>query len=115
MTAVNRYRDELMKRWMANPSGSGGSGSGQVWTALNVAFVVPVERALQRAKEAKEAEGRISALDSSSDADGLGKGDALTSRDVLYWWLYGEAWRSRRRVWRCAVFASAAARDADWW
>ena len=39
----------------------------------------------------------------------------VTARDIFMWWTFSPAWRSRRRIWYCAVHAAATARDADWW
>jgi len=110
--AVDRFRNDLMKSWRANSGRTGGAG--QVVAALDCTFADPVEKALQRAKEANEAKFRVSvlALESDKYEEDL---DGLTARDVLYWWLYSDVWRSRRRVCRCAVLGSVAARKADWW
>lgn len=43
--------------------------------------------------------------------------DALNSHpaaDVWQWWVYDFGWRSRRRIWRCAIEAAAAVHFADW-
>jgi hypothetical protein len=82
---------------------------GQVWIALEEAFMVPVKEALKRAEETTKKRSACSIWQEEDDVVGL------TARDVLYWWLYSDAWRSRRRVWHCAVHASSTARDADWW
>ena len=34
--------------------------------------------------------------------------------DVWQWWMYNLGWRSRRRIWRCAIEATAAVQFADW-
>lgn len=104
--AVDRFRDDLVQRWRANPSGTGGVG--QVWIALEEAFMVPVKEALKRAEEVIE---RRFKFPNWEEEDVVG----LSARDVLYWWLYSDAWRSRRRIWTCAVHASSTARNADWW
>ena len=106
MCAVDRFRDDLVARWRANPSGTGGVG--QVWIALEEAFMVPVKGALKRVETATQRRSNCSIWD---EEDVVG----LSARDVLYWWLYSDAWRSRRRVWSCAVHAAGTARDADWW
>ena len=104
--AVDRFRDDLVARWRANPSGTGGIG--QVWIALEEAFMMPVTEALKCAATDTHRRSNCSIW---HDEDVVG----LSARDVLYWWIYSEAWRSRRRVWSCAVHAAATARDADWW
>ena len=104
--AVDRFRDDLVARWRANPSGTGGIG--QVCIALEEAFMVPVKEALKCAVSVTQRRSDCSIWD---EEDVVG----LSARDVLYWWLYSEAWRSRRRVWTCAVHAAGTARDADWW
>ena len=106
--AVDRYRDDLVQRWRANPSGTGGVG--QLWIALEEAFMVPIKEALLSAKR-----GAQRTMDRSIWAEEEEAVGGLRARDVLYWWLYSDAWRSRRRVWHCAVHASATARDSDWW
>jgi len=106
--AVNRYRDELVQRWRSNPSGRGGIG--EVWIALDNMMMQPVKDALAVAEAAAEKRSRVS-LWQEDEEEGCG----YTARDVLYWWLYSDAWRSRRRVWYCVVHASATARNADWW
>jgi hypothetical protein len=105
--AVDRYRDDLVQRWRANPSGTGGVG--QVWIALEEAFMVPIKEALKSAEGNSQRRLKCSIWEEEEEVSGL------TTRDVLYWWLYSDAWRSRRRVWTCAVHAASTARNADWW
>jgi hypothetical protein len=104
--SVDRYRNDLVQRWRSLPNGPGGKG--QVWIALDQAFMQPVKEALKCAEDSARKRLEVSPWDE------LGV-QGYKARDVLYWWLYSEAWRSRRRVWRCAVLASATARDLDWW
>jgi hypothetical protein len=104
---VDRYRDDLVQRWRANPSGTGGVG--QVWIALEEAFMVPIKEALKSAEGNSQRRLKCSIWKEEEEVSGL------TTRDVLYWWLYSDAWRSRRRVWTCAVQAASTARNADWW
>lgn len=120
MLSVCRFRTEQCDRWRANPTGSGGIAP--VWISLDTAFVTPIQKALKKAEE-----GRLnltatagSALDPDISDDGEYPGEVeeigvLSARDVLYWWIYSEAWRSRRRVWHSVVYACAEARNADWW
>lgn len=108
LDAVNRYRNEQCQRWRANPSGVGGVT--QVWIAIDKHVVEPVEVALKRAEHDHRSISMMSLFDDSLDDVAR-----LSARDVLYWWLYSDAWRSRRRVWHSVVHACAAACNADWW
>jgi hypothetical protein len=92
---VLRFKLALLARWRANPTGVGSASN--LFIALDEDFAVPVEKAL--------ADGRFVRED----------GQGWTAQDVLHWWMYDPAWRSRRRVWTCVVHACATARDADWW
>ena len=110
-----------MQRWRANPSGVGSAN--QLWLALDEAFLEPVKLALDRVPKMMRSalQGDTEGMDISfMEGRGGPEGSVVeleryTSRDVFYWWKYGDEWRSRRRVWHCVVHGCATARDADWW
>lgn len=114
--SVCRFRTEQCDRWRANPTGSGGIAP--VWISLDTTFVTPIQDALKRAEE--ERSKLTATAGSALDQDGVfpneeGETAVLSARDVLYWWIYSDTWRSRRRVWHSVVYACAEARNADWW
>ena len=119
--SVDQFRTEQCDRWRANPTGSGGIAP--VWISLDNAFISPVQDALKRAETERSLlkASAGSAFDSEPDVNRGGSesgGDnetVLSARDVLYWWLYSDVWRSRRRVWHSVIYACAEARNADWW
>lgn len=111
LAAVNRFRDEQVRRWRANPTGSGGVS--RVWTALDQTFVEPIENALSEVGQARATVTSALVVDTAIFSTGEVPPNA-SARDVLYWWLYSDVWRSRRRVWHSVIYACAAARNADW-
>jgi hypothetical protein len=83
---------------------------GQVWAALDENMMEPIQDALKRAEVTAETKMQLRPWNEGGE-----QVRGYSARDVLYWWLYSEAWRSRRRVWYCVIQASATARNADWW
>jgi hypothetical protein len=95
-----------------------------LWTALDEDFVEVVEGAFDRLGvrgirceemevEADENEGEIGI--GIREMEVKGEEERLDGRDIWAWWMFGLEWRSRRRVWYCAIQGCATARDADWW
>jgi hypothetical protein len=93
--SVKRFSLTLLDRWKANPTGVGSAN--QIWIALDESFIEPVTKEFEILEASAESPERIGA------------------RDIWAWWSFDEGWRSRRRVWYCAVQGCATARDADWW
>lgn len=107
LAAVNRFRDEQCQRWRASPTGSGSVAP--IWIAIDQNFVTHIEEALKEVDRSRDSAGSV--LSEDTDTASV---MTMSARDVLYWWLYSDAWRSRRRVWHCVIYACAAARNADW-
>jgi hypothetical protein len=93
---VFRFRNALTARYDDVPTGR--TSAFHLLLTLNEEFAAPVEKALADARSASVGE----------------EDERWTAQDVFRWWTYDPAWRSRRRVWTCAVHACATARDAEW-
>ena len=86
-----------------------------------VASIAPTKQ-IDRTNYAMEREKKMAAQEDKPNSPVCGTSPRpptgappVTARDVFMWWTFSPAWRSRRRIWYCAVHAAATARDADWW
>ncbi|WRT68210.1 uncharacterized protein IL334_005185 [Kwoniella shivajii] len=98
LDSVKSFRNSCLQRWRANPTGVGSAS--QLWSALEESFDNPIRDAICLAW---------------TDRGEIEQEHGWEMKDVWYWWNYDKSWKNRRRVWRCAIWATATARDADWW
>ncbi|KAL7423506.1 hypothetical protein Q5752_001086 [Cryptotrichosporon argae] len=109
------YAHALVRRWTACPLGR--ARAGPLAAALDADFQAEIHDALVWCRR-----GSASGADQIDVDDRPGAARAVPApdpdvdaQDVYTWYTYSPAWRSRRRVWTCAVHGTATARDADWW
>lgn len=104
--SVGEYKQQLKDRWDT----SGRTEESEDTRLLEVfhrEFNGPVDIALKEAL----ANNTCSYLKDSSE-NGYRKA-GYTARDVWDWWMFSDAWRSKRRVWRSVVYGCARARELN--
>ncbi|WWC90892.1 uncharacterized protein L201_005829 [Kwoniella dendrophila CBS 6074] len=117
LDSVKSFRNNLLQRWRANPTGVGSAL--YLWESLENNFDHPVNQAISKVLKYQSNKQQID-LDGDKDQVGVGRFDTsmdmdMNMKDIWFWWNYDKHWKSRRKVWRCVVHATATARDADWW
>ncbi|WVW85835.1 hypothetical protein I302_107873 [Kwoniella bestiolae CBS 10118] len=113
--SVKVYRNGLLQRWRANPTGVGSAL--QLWESLGEEFDQPVNTVIESVMRNNQ---KLSLHSEGSGSDHEAGGEEKREydcdmKDVWVWWNYSKEWKSKRRVWKCVVHATATARDADWW
>ncbi|WVQ68258.1 uncharacterized protein L199_006465 [Kwoniella botswanensis] len=110
--SVKVYRNGLLQRWRANPTGVGSAM--QLWESLEDDFDNSVNKVIQQA--IKNNQNQNQDQDRYPSVEGQqGVRSGYDMKDVWLWWNYNLQWKSKRRIWKCVVHATATARDADWW
>ncbi|WWC71760.1 uncharacterized protein I206_105719 [Kwoniella pini CBS 10737] len=114
--SIKKFNNELIGRWRSNPTGVGSALN--LWESLEIDFEIPVKNVIKDLINFQQSQIKFDFnIKSNSFSD-----DQLTKtkinfdmKDIWIWWNYNLNWKNRRKIWRCVVYATATARDADWW